>query len=143
MNVDTINLLKECNSGCKMATDTIEQVMPHVRDEKMKEELQQYNAVHVKLGDKCHELLNRFGKDEKDPAAMAKVMAKIETGMKIMMDGDGEKIADLMVDGCGMGIKSLHKQMNRYPAADAEVKKLTKDIIEAEEKFMRTMYQYL
>lgn len=143
MNVDTINLLKECNSGCKMATDTIEQVMPRVKDEEMREELRHYNETHVKLGDKCHELLNRFNKDEKDPAAMAKVMAKMETGMKIMMDDSGEKIADLMVDGCGMGIKSLHKYLNQYMAADAEVKRLAKNIIEAEEKFMRTMYQYL
>lgn len=143
MNVDTIHLLKECNAGCKMATDTIEQVLPHIREEKMKEELRHYNETHVKLGDKCHELLNRFGKNEKDPTTMAKVMAKVETGMKIMADDSGEKIAELMVDGCGMGIKSLHRSLNQCSEADAEVKRLAKDIIDAEEKFMRNMYAYL
>lgn len=143
MNVDTINLLKECNAGCKMATDTIEQVLPHVKDEEMKELLHHYNETHVKFGDKCHELLGRFGKDEKDPTVMAKIMAKAQTGMKIMTDDSGEKIAELLVDGCGMGIKSLHRCLNQYSGADAEAKRYAKDIIDAEEKFMRNMYAYL
>ena len=35
MNLDTINLLKECNAGCKSATNSMEQVLPYVKDEKL------------------------------------------------------------------------------------------------------------
>ena len=35
MHEDSINLLKECNSGCKSATNSMEQVLPYITNEKL------------------------------------------------------------------------------------------------------------
>lgn len=32
--------------------------------------------------------------------------------------------AELIIDGCNMGIRSIYKYFNKYPAADAEIKDL-------------------
>ena len=143
MNRDTICLLKECNAGCKTATNCIGQVISHVHDGDFKDKLRAYNQVHVRLGDRCHALLNRCQRDEKDPSPMAKIMTNMNTNMKLMMDGSQEKVADLMADGCAMGIKSLRKYLNQYPNAESEVTKIAWEIIEEEKKFLELMYPYL
>ncbi len=46
-----------------------------------------------------------------------------------------ETIADLMTDGCNMGVKSLSRYLNQYKAADEKSKELTKRLIKIESDF--------
>ncbi len=48
------------------------------------------------------------------------------------MDESDETIADLMTDGCNIGIKSLNKYLNQYKAADEKTKNITKQLINIE-----------
>ena len=48
------------------------------------------------------------------------------------MDESDETIADLMTDGCNIGIKSLDKYLNQYKAADEKTKNITKQLINIE-----------
>lgn len=56
MNQDTIFLLRECNAGCKSATNSMEQVIPYISDEKLLSIINEYNDQHIKLGDECHQM---------------------------------------------------------------------------------------
>ena len=67
MDEDTISLLKECNSGCKMATNSIEQVLPFIENDKLKSMIVGYNDKHIKIGNECHHLLNKSREEEQDP----------------------------------------------------------------------------
>ncbi len=137
MNKDTVCLLKECNSGCKSATNSMEQVMPFIEDKpSLKKLIERYNEKHIAIGDECHELLNACKEDEKDPHAIAKVFSWFSTEMKLMIDNDSKKIAGLMVDGCHMGIKSLSGYLNQYTEASEESRSLTCKLIDMEKEFM-------
>ena len=46
MEAQTVELLKECNSGCKMALNSIHQVMEYAEDEKLLDLLRGYNEKH-------------------------------------------------------------------------------------------------
>ena len=46
---DTIELLKECDAGCKMAIDSMHQISKYVSDDKLKTIIQKYNDSHIKL----------------------------------------------------------------------------------------------
>ena len=140
---DTKKLLKECNAGCKSATNSLEQVIEFVKDSELKKLLENYNKKHVDIGDKCHELLNNINEDEKDPQTIAKTMAWFSTEMKLMLDNTNAEIADLLIDGCNMGIKSLNKYINSYPSASSNVVDLTKKLIEIEENMREDLYKYL
>lgn len=140
---ETTNLLKEVNSGCKSATNSCEQVLPYVKDEKLKNLISKVNAQHVEIGDKCHDLLNKLDENEKDPSKMASVMSWFGTEMKLMMGADSSKIAGIMMDGCNMGIQSLGKYINQYPCADSEVISLAKKLIKIEEGFMASLKEFL
>jgi len=143
MNDDTIKLLKECNAGCKSATNSMEQVLPYINNDSLKTLIDEYNAKHIKVGDECHQMLNELNEEEKDPAPMAKAFSWISTEVKLMIDDTSNKIADLLVDGCNMGIKSVSKYMNKYKAASKESFDLAMRIVNIEKEFMNNLLVYL
>lgn len=143
MNEDTIYLLRECNAGCKSATNSMEQVKTYISNEKLLSIINEYNDKHIKLGDECHQMLNEYNEEEKDPQVTAKAFSWISTEMKLMMNNDTHKIADIMIDGCNMGIKSVSKYINKYEAASNESINLAKRLVKMEQEFMNVMLEYL
>jgi len=143
MQDDTIKLLKECNAGIKMGVSTLDEVIEHVKDERLKRLLQKSKETHTQLGNTTHEYLNEFQDDGKEPAMMAKVMSWVKTNVKLGADDSDSTVAELVTDGCNMGIKSLYQYLNQYPAADEKIKKLTKDVAKAEETLVADLRMYL
>lgn len=140
---DTIFLLKECDSGSKMAVSAIDEVIEKITDSSMKQLLTESREHHEKLGNEIHSQLISHHSEEKDPNPMAKGMSWMKTNMKLGMDHSDAAIADLMTDGCNMGIKSLHKYLNQYRAADEPSKNLCKDLISIEEELCQDLRKYL
>ena len=142
-NKDTIHLLKECDAGSKMAVTSLDEVMESVRDKKLKELLQKSKDHHEKLGNEIHSMLIQYHSEEKDPNPMAKSMSWLKTNMKMSMDKSDATVADLLTDGCNMGIKSLYKYMNQYPNAEAKVKNLCNNLIDIERELRKDLRGYL
>lgn len=143
MNSDTINLLKECNAGCKNATSSMEQVLEYVQDEKLKNIITDYNQQHIKIGDECHSLLEEYGSNEKDPQPMAKAMSFISTEVKMMSNNTSQKAAEIMMDGCNMGIKSASGYINKYTNADSKSKHLANSLVKIEQNFIEDLRSFL
>ena len=143
MNEDTINLLKKCNMGCKSGTNSMEQVQPYIKNQKLKSIIDEYNDRHIKIGDECHQLLNEYHEEEKDPQVSAKAFSWISTEMKLMMNDDSHEIADIMIDGCNMGIKSVSEYINKYKTASKESMDLAKKLVKMEQEFMNELLGYL
>lgn len=142
-SLDTIKLLKECDSGTKMAVSSIDEVLEKVERSELKQLLQESKNHHADLGNKIHASLNAHGAAEKDPSPMAKSMSWMKTNMKMGMDHSDATIADLITDGCNMGIKSLNKYLNEYEGADDESKKICNKLIAIEEELCRDLKEYL
>lgn len=140
---DTVKLLKECDAGSKMAVSSIDEVLDKVSDDKLLHMLQESKKHHEKLGNELHVMLNEMGESEKEPSAMAKGMSWMKTNVKIGMDNSDATIADLITDGCDMGIKSLYRYLNQYQAADEDSKKITYRLIEIEEELRKQLQKYL
>lgn len=140
---DTIKLLKECNAGCKSATNSMEQVKPYIHNETLKNLIDEYNDKHIKIGDECHQMLNELDEEEKDPSPMAKAFSWISTELKLMMNDNTHRIADLMIDGCNMGIKSVSEYINKYKTASNESRDLAKKLVKIEQEFMNELLVYL
>lgn len=143
MSNDTVKLLRECNAGCKSATNSMEQVLRYLDNEDLKILIDEYNDKHIKLGDECHQMLNELDEEEKDPNKMAKTFSWISTEVKLMVNDNSQKIAELMIDGCNLGIKSLSKYINQYKNASNESVDLAKRLIKIEQEFMNELLKYL
>ena len=59
------------------------------------------------------------------------------------MEMSDNTIADLMTDGCNMGVKSLNRYLNEYEAAEERTKDITKRLINLEEKLATDIRGYL
>lgn len=142
-NNDTINLLKECDSGTKMAVASIDEVLEKIQDSELKQILSESKEHHEKLGNETHSLLLKYNSEEKDPNPMAKGMSWLKTNMKMGMNESDATVADLITDGCDMGVKSLHKYLNQYENADHAAKDICNRLIDIEEELRGDLRKYL
>ena len=67
----------------------------------------------------------------------------MKTTVKIAVEESNRTVADLMTDGCNMGVKSLNKYLNQYQGADEVSKDIAKRLINLEEKLAVDIRQYL
>lgn len=142
-NNDSILLLKECDAGTKMGVTSIDEVLEYVQNEDLKALLSKSKEHHEQLGNEIHSLLLEYHSEEKEPNMMAKGMSWMKTNMKMAMDNSDATVADLITDGCHMGVKSLHRYLNQYPAADEKVKDLCRKLVEIEDELCTDLRQYL
>lgn len=140
---DTVKLLRECDAGVKMAAESIDEVIGDVRSPELKKCLTQYSRRHKNMGDEIHRRLLEYRDDGKEPNPMAKGMSWMKTNMKMALDGSDETIADLITDGCDMGIKSLNRYLNQYEAADEASKSMARRLIRLEEDLTQEVRSFL
>ena len=140
---DTIKLLRECDAGVKMGISSIEDVLSSVSEKTFEKLLTDCKNEHEKLDREIGKLLDKYQDDGKEPAAIAKGMSWIKTNVMLAMNDSDHTIADLMTDGCNMGVKSLNKYLNMYKAADEVSKDVTKRLINLEEKLAVDIRSYL
>ncbi len=140
---DTIKLLRECDSGVKMGISSINDVIDYVSDSQLKTILKKSSDEHERLKTDLQELLGQYHDEGKEPAAMAKSMSWLKTNVKLKMNESDSTVADLMTDGCNMGVKSLSRYLNKYQAADEKSKDLAKRIICEEDELCADVRPYL
>ncbi len=141
--VDTVKLLKECDAGTKMAVSSIDDVLEKVQDSELKSLLQESKSHHEKLETEISSMLRNHNAEEKEPNPMAKGMSWMKTNMKMTMDNSDSTVADLITDGCNMGVKTLNRYLNQYKAADEESKAICGKLISIEEQLCKDMRTYL
>ena len=140
---DTIKLLRECDAGVKMGISSIDDVLDHVKKEDFRKKLTKCREQHEDLQMKILQELEKYQDDGKNPNPIAKGMSWMKTNMKLSMVDSDATIADLMTDGCNMGVKSLNRYLNQYEAADEVSKDMAKRLIHLEEKLAVDIRQYL
>lgn len=140
---DTIKLLRECDAGIKMGVKSIDDVLPYVKSSKMKDALEECKRRHEHLGREVEAALDRFHDEGKNPNLMAEVMSWMKTSVKMTMDNSDETIADLMTDGCNMGVKSLNRYINEYEAADEDSKDIARRLVTLEDNLAKEIKHYL
>ena len=140
---DTIKLLRECDAGVKMGVSSIEDVLDYAHDEKLRTYLSDNRKAHEKLDVELQELLDSYQDEGKDPNPMAKGMSWLKTNVMLVVKESDSTIADLITDGCDMGVKSLSRYLNQYAAADEKSKDICKRLIKLEEELGVQMREFL
>lgn len=140
---DDQKLLRECSAGIKTAVDSIDEIMPYVKDEKLQQILSNSKAEHKKLEIDVDKRLENSGSDDKEPNPMAKTMSWMKINAELSINPTSAQAASLVTDGCDMGIKSLHKYINKYVGAEQTTKDIARNISELEETLGKDMRPYL
>ncbi len=140
---DTVELLRECSLGIKTAVKSIDEVLDVTENRELKRILEESKTEHERTGLIVDALLAKHNSEEKELSPMSKAMAWTKINMKLMADKDDKTIAELMSDGCAMGIKTLCGHKNCCKAADKEVIDITDKIINMEDELVRKLRKYL
>lgn len=140
---DTVKLLRECDAGVEMGVSSIDDVKDFVRSSALKNLLLSCKEEHEKLEREIRTLLRKYNDEGKDPNPMAKGMSWMKTNMKLVVNESDNTVADLMTDGCNMGVKSLCKYLNQYKAADETSKNIAKRLIKLEERLAEDIREWL
>ena len=139
----TIKLLRECDAGVKMGVSSIEDVLDYAHNEELRKYLSDCKSEHDKLDTEIQKELDRFKDEGKDPNPIAKGMSWMKTNVKLVINESDHTIADLITDGCNMGVKSLNRYLNQYEAADEKSKDIAKRLINLEERLAIDIRKFL
>ena len=140
---DTVRLLRECDAGAKMGSASIDSVLGSVEAPQLKQMLTDCREGHEKLSGEICSLLRQYRDEGKDPPAISAVMSEMMTKFKLAVNGSDSTVADLMTDGCNMGVKSLSRYLNQYKAADERSKELARRLIRQEADLAENIRAYL
>ena len=131
---DTIKLLRECDAGVKMGVASIDETLEYVHSKTLKRYLTECKEEHEELKGEIQKLLHQYHDEGKNPNPIAKGISWMKTNVKLGIDASDQTVAELMTDGCNMGVKSLNQYLNEYKAADEVSKDITKRLINLEER---------
>lgn len=140
---DTVKLLRECDAGVKMGISSIDDVVDDAQNSQLKAMLANCRTKHEIIADEIEDLLDNHNDDGKEPNPMAKGMSWVKTNVKMMADFSDSTIADLMTDGCNMGVKSLSKYLNQYKSADDKSRNIAQRLVKIEDTLAQDMRQFL
>ena len=140
---DTVKLLRECDAGVKMGIASIDDVRDNVHNDDFRKYLIDCKKQHEELAKEIEQELDKYRDDGKDPNPIAKGMSWMKTNVMLAMNDSDSTVADLMTDGCNMGVKSLNKYLNEYKAADEFSKDVAKRLIDLEEELAIHIRRYL
>ncbi len=144
MENDTVDLLRECDAGIKMALASLDSVTGKTGNEALRHLLTQSKREHGELGGEIGGLLAKKGAREKDAPQMARLMAQMKSSIKIGMSEQTDRaVAEFVTDGCNMGIKTLCKRLNQCKNAEGEARQACGRLVNLEDKLAAGLRLYL
>lgn len=143
MNEETIELLKEIDSGCLMAINSFQQLEEYQMPQGLYELVAKYKAKHDEIQKEASGLLHKYHETDKQPGMLASAMSWMTTEMKMMMREDGTQVTKIIMNGCNMGIQQIGEKMHHYENASDEAKKLAEKLIKTEENLLSEIKEYL
>lgn len=136
-------LLRKACQGTKYATETISIALNYVKGRELREILNRYNKRHEALKKDIIAALGSRGEGEYAHPSMPAEMAKMHMNISLSISNKDYRIAELMVNGCHMGIKTLWKDKNKCESDCPEAKRLTDELIRIEADMTEELLPYL
>ncbi|MBQ8907690.1 MAG: hypothetical protein IJY71_03795 [Clostridia bacterium] len=140
---DTARLLRECNAGIVMGVSSLEDVLPHVKNARFAEILASGKKEHALLAKDARAMLRHYNMADKEPSAVVRAMAKMKTEMRLMMKEKDTVVADMITQGCHMGVKSLSRYLNQYKEAEQCARDLAGKLVALEDRMAKDIRPYL
>lgn len=129
-------LLAEVYRNTQLAIQSISDLLPQVDDVPTREELVRQHEEYEQFSAKATMLARDKGIELKEPNPFKKAMMWGSIKMSTLTDNSPAHIAEMMIQGTVMGITALKKSLGELsPDAHEEIRKLTEEFLEMEERF--------
>ncbi|MBQ7346327.1 MAG: hypothetical protein IJW55_00030 [Clostridia bacterium] len=144
-NKKTAEVLQSVYKNVKMASDSILNLMPKVKDEKLKSDLTVQLSAFEAFASRTAKLLADEGVKPEEEGFMTKTMAKWGSMMNTMRDSTSTHLAEMMVEGATMGVNDMLRVLREAENSNASESalRLARDVCAFEEKVVEDMRAYL
>ena len=136
--------LAEIYRNANYAMVSIEDILPEVEHEGLKEELRIQHDGYSQVSAKAAKLAKDKGIEMKETSGFQKAMMKGSIKMSTMFDGSRNHIAEMMIKGTVMGITALKTTQSELPIEpDKEIEGLMTELLELEERYEKRLKEFL
>ena len=141
----TADLLNAIYKNVKMASDALLNLMPKVKDEKLKNDMTVQLSVYEGFASRAAKLLAEEGAKPEEEGTMTKLCSKMGMAMNTMRDSTASHLAEMIIEGSTMGINDILKQIREAEKkhVTGEPLHLAQHLCEYEEKRVEDMKKYL
>lgn len=145
----TAELLVGIYKNVKMASDTLLDLMPRVKDEKLKNDMTVQISVYEGFASRAAKLMAETGARPEEEGMMSKMTSKMTSKMSVMMgsmrDGATDHIAEMIIKGAVSGTNEMMKLIRDAEAhsVTGEPMHLAHHLCDYEQKTAEDMKSYL
>lgn len=138
-------VLRNVYKNVKMASDSLLNLMPKVKDEKLKSDMTVQLSVYEAFASRAAKLLAESGVKPEEEGFFMRFSAKCGTVMNTLRDSSSSHIAEMIIEGATMGVNDMLAQIRDCKKAEVgeEVLRLANDVCEFEERTIPEMKAYL
>ena len=141
----TADLLQEIYRNVKMASDSIVNIMPKVKNEQFKSDLTVQVSVYEAFASRCAKLLAEEGAKPVDESVFTKMSTKWGIMMNTAKDSTTEHLVQMMIEGTTMGVSEMLRwirESENTNVSEASLR-LARDVCSYEEKTVEDLKAYL
>ena len=134
-------LYKNLSMGCDAYVD----MLPHVKDSRIKTDITAAMCYYEKTAGKVKEYLTSHGAEPAERGMMAKMATKAGIAMNTVMDNSDSHIAEMLIEGATMSITTAEKLPNHAEGKEdcRELVNICRDWAKFEENHIDALKKYL
>ena len=135
--------LSEIARSARMGKEATVVLLDKVEDEQLRKEIAQRKAEYSDLEHRADDLLAGSGTQPEPLPMMSKAGLWMGMQMETMTNRSDSHIAEIMIQGSGMGIIEMTKNKKRYSSAKPETMDLADAFVASEEGAIQRMKAFL
>ena len=137
------DLLLEIHRAATMGQQAIEMVLPKTENPKLKEKIESQENAYGRIAMQAARMLSENDITPEKQPLMQKMGQWFGIRKETMQDHSSSRIAEMMIQGSGMGITDITKKLNALSEADAGARELAEEYLDCENKHIESMKKYL
>ena len=141
--LEEVDFLNYIYKNAEMGIVGINNIITKVKDEEFEELLNNQKNEYKNICREAENILKKYGKQNEEIGAMAKVSSMVMTEMSMLKDDSVNNIAKMMIEGTNKGIIEITEKINAYDNTDAEIVVLANKLKNTEEKNIEELKKYL
>ena len=143
MNEYNIKAINDTYKNAHIALQSISDLLPEVKDEKLKVELQDQYEGYEKIIGQISTFMAENKLEPKDVNAFKKAMLFSSIKIKTLFNNSRNQVAEMMINGTVMGINELTAMVNQDVKLLPEVREQITGLLKLEESYEKRLKKYL
>ena len=139
----TQKLLQTIVENARMGADACDQLMPKTSDMTLRQELMNERQQYENACRDAEAQLMQLGVHPHPKGPMARAGMWMGMEMNTMMDKSASHIADMLIQGCTMGVVEMTKARNSLPDADAQAQGVASALVTAQQESIERLKVFL